>query len=75
MQSADPVGNSIDLVFLTYWLPPVKGAQLVLEKDVQCISDKLKKALGSKGECIYYLFIINIHLETIIGAVTCQNSF
>lgn len=50
MQSVDPTGSSIDLVFLTYWLPPVKGAQLVMEKDIQCISDKLTKALASKGK-------------------------
>ncbi|KAI4469664.1 hypothetical protein MML48_1g18960 [Holotrichia oblita] len=53
-QAPDSSGSTIDLIFLTYWLPPIKGAQLVLERDVQCISDKLKKALASKEKIISY---------------------
>lgn len=57
-QAPDSAGSTIDLIFLTYWLPPIKGAQLVLERDVQCISDKLKKALASKGISKIFSYIL-----------------
>lgn len=41
--------NSIDLVFITYWLPSKEGARVLIEKDFQCINEKLKKAIDSKG--------------------------
>ena len=49
VKSDETPSNSLDLVFLTYWLPPINGAQLLLEKDIECISDKIKTAMNSKG--------------------------
>ncbi|XP_022902074.2 uncharacterized protein [Onthophagus taurus] len=54
VKSINSSTNSIDLVFLTYWLPAIEGAQLVLEKDVQCISEKIKNAMRSKEQSITF---------------------
>uniref|UniRef100_A0A1Y1L8D8 FAM234A/B beta-propeller domain-containing protein n=1 Tax=Photinus pyralis TaxID=7054 RepID=A0A1Y1L8D8_PHOPY len=33
--------NSIDLILVTYWINPKKGAQVLLEEDFRCINEKL----------------------------------
>ncbi|GLV42598.1 uncharacterized protein CBL_03337 [Carabus blaptoides fortunei] len=33
--------NSIDIVFATYWVLPKQGAYVILEKDAQCIRQKM----------------------------------
>ncbi|KAK5640326.1 hypothetical protein RI129_011137 [Pyrocoelia pectoralis] len=40
--------NAIDLVLITYWINPKKGAKVLLEEDFRCINEKLKVALTSK---------------------------
>ncbi|XP_017771105.1 PREDICTED: uncharacterized protein LOC108558637 [Nicrophorus vespilloides] len=49
-----PNTNAIDLVFLTYWTPPKDGPQLLVQKDYECITEKIKKALNSKEEILNY---------------------
>lgn len=63
--SADKNPNAIDLVFLTYWVPPKSGAQVLLDQDVKCISDKLKEAIDMKGRCFskYLRIQAKVHIS------------
>lgn len=59
--TASKYKNSIDLVFATYWLLPKQGAQILLEKDIECINNKMQNS-ASKGNCLSFL-CVNIPLD------------
>jgi hypothetical protein len=44
---ASSKNDTIDLVFVTYWINPVTEAQLIVEKDKECIE---KKQAGTDSE-------------------------
>lgn len=63
--------NSIDLVFATYWLLPKQGAQILLEKDIECISSKMQNSASKGKDYIIYLDnrVCPIYLSQIVGFI------
>lgn len=45
--------NSIDIVFATYWVLPKQGAYVILEKDAQCIRQKMLASASPTGKTFY----------------------
>jgi hypothetical protein len=52
--------DTIDLVFVTYWIHPMTEAQLVLGKDKECLEKKQTEIDNANGKLTENMFIVFI---------------
>lgn len=50
----DSAENSVDLIFFTYWTPTKQGPQILIEKDINCVQNKMTTAMNSKESFLNY---------------------
>lgn len=69
---ASSKNDTIDLVFVTYWIHPMTEAQLVLGKDKECIEKKQAEAEtnSANGKNIYSRHLLYHRIGYTLG-MTC----
>jgi hypothetical protein len=52
--------DTTDLVFVTYWIPPLTEAQLVLGEDKECLEKKQAETDNANGKLAENMFTVCI---------------
>lgn len=56
-------GSGIDLIIVSYWIPPSDGVQILTLKDVECIKQGIAKAANDdSGE---FLFLYKLEVRSL----------